>query len=361
MTAPSGGQSYCPDTKIEISWNTEELGTAMEFNIQLGRLSTGEWQNLEQSYTETSYLWTIPGDLEPADDYVFRITHPSGIKAMLQDPIKIMAPPVIIEFVAEPENLTVCQGENVRFSASAKGPDINYRWYFNGEIIEGESDSVLVIENIDPEEAGNYKLVVSNQCTPDAISDLVSVNVNLTTGITEDLADQTAMEGETVEFDIKAVGADLEYEWYKDGESLIGETNHYTIADVRESDEGLYKCMVSGKCGTAESYEAQLTVEPDVSVHPGGSSFGSDKIYIKISGGYENDIIKINLRSELASGCELYITDLSGRKVGTVFSGALSEGDNYFEYNTNSLNIGIYWIVARCGAHSAVHKFQVIR
>ncbi|MFP4528721.1 MAG: immunoglobulin domain-containing protein, partial [Candidatus Kapaibacterium sp.] len=360
LTAPSGQQKYCPGTAVDIKWSVDDLGNQMNFSIRIGRASTEEWLTIAENLTETSYNWTVPPDLAYGTDYQIQVIHPSGIKTQTVEPLTILEAPIITSFITQPEHLTLCEGESLQLIAAAKGANINFRWYYNNQIISNATDSIFTIESLTPDNTGNYKLVVSNECSPDATSDVVTVEVIPTTSITADIKDTTVIEHTCVTFHIEAEGQDLEYEWFKDGNPIIGETNKFTIVGAVESDEGVYKCVVTGRCGTAESSEANLVVDPDLSVSP-GSSFGSDLVSIEITGGFHTEIIKINVKSDNPYDSDIYIADINGQRVADVYAGAIAAGDNYSEFNTASLSPGVYWVVVRCGSESAVQKFQVIR
>ena len=81
--------------------------------------------------------------------------------------------------------------------------------------------------------------------------------------------DQTdVVLGSNVLFSVTATGtAPLSYQWQKDGVdltdggSIIGaSTSSLAIVDLMESDEGVYRCVVSNVAGTDTSSTAVLTV-----------------------------------------------------------------------------------------------------
>ena len=59
----------------------------------------------------------------------------------------------------------------------------------------------------------------------------------------------------------KATGTDVVYQWLKDGLILSGANSSILrFADIKESDEGVYKCVVSNKGGRDEATSAIVTV-----------------------------------------------------------------------------------------------------
>ena len=74
--------------------------------------------------------------------------------------------------------------------------------------------------------------------------------------------------GQIATFTVTATGDNLMYQWQKNG-SNIDEANYnttgaisatYTIDIVTESDEGMYRCVVSNAANSVTSTAASLTV-----------------------------------------------------------------------------------------------------
>jgi hypothetical protein len=86
-------------------------------------------------------------------------------------------PPTV---VSEPENETVCQGNEAAFSVTADGtPPLGYQWSLNGTAISGATNASLIITNPQPAIGGSYSVIVGNSLgtvvsTP-AVLTLVSV------------------------------------------------------------------------------------------------------------------------------------------------------------------------------------------
>src|SRR5689334_1897855 len=69
-------------------------------------------------------------------------------------------PPVI---VAQPENTRALQGTATNFFVGVSGTiPISYQWRFYGTNLVGETEPLLALSNIQPADAGNYTVVVSN-------------------------------------------------------------------------------------------------------------------------------------------------------------------------------------------------------
>jgi sugar lactone lactonase YvrE len=76
----------------------------------------------------------------------------------------------------QPANQTVLAGGTATFSVTATGmAPLSYQWSFNGTNINGATTTSLVLSNVQPSQAGNYTVAVSN-----AINSVVSSNALLT-------------------------------------------------------------------------------------------------------------------------------------------------------------------------------------
>lgn len=86
-------------------------------------------------------------------------------------------PPMILK---APASITTTQGANVVFAPIATGSLLKYQWRLNGSPIVGATTSSLTLSNVQPVQAGNYSVVVSN-----ATATVTSANASLSVGITQ--------------------------------------------------------------------------------------------------------------------------------------------------------------------------------
>ncbi|MBS1536651.1 MAG: choice-of-anchor D domain-containing protein, partial [Bacteroidetes bacterium] len=97
----------------------------------------------------------------------------------------------------------------------------------------------------------------------------------------KDTAVQTNL---TAKFSVTASGTDAKYQWMKNGANRPGDTlSTLTIANVKLSDSGNYKCVVKNLCGSLESAVAKLTVTappagPALALSISAVDFGCNKV-----------------------------------------------------------------------------------
>ena len=68
--------------------------------------------------------------------------------------------------------------------------------------------------------------------------------------------------GQPATFTVSAMSDNLMYQWQKGGVNIAAGANSatYTIAAVAESDEGMYRCVVTNAADSVTSTAASLTV-----------------------------------------------------------------------------------------------------
>ena len=86
--------------------------------------------------------------------------------------------PVPATIVTQPADVSVFTGQTATFSTvTATGfQPVAYQWYFNGTNISDATNSILVLSNAQPSQAGPYYVTVSN---PQTVTPVASSNASL--------------------------------------------------------------------------------------------------------------------------------------------------------------------------------------
>jgi hypothetical protein len=141
------------------------------------------------------------------------------------------------------------------------------QWYrgFNisvGVAIPGATSATLSFASAEPEDAGYYYAVVTNNLpgaptsgTSTTASPPVRLSVNtVPTIVTQPPPAPIATEGASYTLTVAASGAPnaaLAYQWWKDGAAIPGATGaSYTMASAAASDAGSYSCVVTSSLGS---------------------------------------------------------------------------------------------------------------
>lgn len=122
-----------------------------------------------------------------------------------------------------------------------------------------------------------YRIRISDASNA-SVNDASATNFSIkgATAISQHPESQTGCEGTPVSFTVAASGANLTYQWRKDGTNINGANSAtYTIASPAAASAGSYDVVVNGNCGgSVTSNAASLTVRgrPTITEHPASYS-----------------------------------------------------------------------------------------
>ena len=174
----------------------------------------------------------------------------------LQEPITILA---------QPSSLTAVEGGAAVFAVTAQGaPPLNYQWMFNNTPILQATGPNLTLNQVSPNQAGNYSVLVSNTASQ-TLSATAVLNVqpsSSTPVIFTQPESRIVPAGYGASFTVRALGAaPLTYQWRLNEANISKATNAaYTIDKVQSANAGTYSVLVSNTLGTTLSLPAILTV-----------------------------------------------------------------------------------------------------
>lgn len=213
--------------------------------------------------TQSSYT---RNNVQPADagGYSVVVTNSLGSITSSVATLTVIVPPTINP---HPQSQSVTQGVNVTFTTGATGTaPFGYQWRFNGGNIAGATQTSYTRNNVQPADAGDYSVVVSNFA---AVA--VSSNAALTVWqspvpplILNEPADLAASAGQTAVFSVTANGATpLAYQWqYNNGNIAGATTSQLILSNVQTNQAGGYRVVITNAFGTTNSRTAALTVSP---------------------------------------------------------------------------------------------------
>lgn len=156
--------------------------------------------------------------------------------------------------------------------AATSNSDITYQWRFNGEEIEGETNTTLTLENVNLSHNGLYDCVVT-----DAVGPIVSMPATLTVAVQPQITRHpqpvTALQGDNVTFNLTHRGtAPFGYRWRRNSINIFA-TNagviyfpSLTLSSVSNGNAGVYSVVVTNAAlaGGVLSLTASLAVQSDL-------------------------------------------------------------------------------------------------
>ena len=171
-------------------------------------------------------------------------------------------PPVII---TQPQGLTVPSGNIVVLGVTASGSlPLGYQWSLNGMNLDDATNSSLTLINVQPNQTGNYAVLVTNAFGSTLSSNAVLTVTTTPPSLSTQPTDQTVLVNGAATFNVTATGSQpFSYQWFFNGTNLDGATNaSLTLTNVQLSQAGNYVVVVANAFGSTNSANAVLTVNP---------------------------------------------------------------------------------------------------
>jgi hypothetical protein len=355
LDAPFGKEELCPNTNLTIRWSSEGLTSSDTFDLEIKNEPESEWKPLASNVVGSFYTFSIPSTL--LGKVWFRITHKRGLIATIAAPVTILELPKIVQTGSNPQNLQICEGDSVQFWVQAKGSRLKYQWKYNNTNFINGNDSLLVLRNLEESNSGNYKVVVSGACEPPVESPQFLLDVIPATRILYYSADTTVKKDTKLVLNVYAKGRDLTYQWYKNGFKLLGENgNTFTIDKVSKSDEGKYKCVVTGICQSDSTSEIQVDVDTTITAVIDSKLQFSVRIL-----SLDNSKIEVEIISDKANVLSLQMANLLGQYVFEQKTIEVVPGKNKLLFDVSSFDSGYYYLVFSTGKELRVVGFPLIR
>jgi hypothetical protein len=177
--------------------------------------------------------------------------------------LKVFVAPVL---TGQPVSRSVTVSNAVGFSASASGTaPLFYQWWFGPEPIPGATNSSYNIARALTNQAGAYRVAVSNFAGV-ATSSNAMLAVNVRPYFLLQPVSQAVPLGGAAAFNVAVAGtAPFKYQWRKNGGNIAGATNaSLAILNVTNSNAGSYSVFVQNVAGSITSSNATLSVLPAV-------------------------------------------------------------------------------------------------
>ncbi len=351
---PVGNEELCPNSALNIRWSSETFSANDTFDIQVKKGANSDWQTLANNVKGFNYSWMIPPDFF-AEKVWLRVVHKRGIIAPMSLPFVVYELPSILLLEQSPSVSSFCEGDSVTFKVQVKGSKLKCQWMFNGNLINGATDTIYSIKNLAESNSGQYKVIVSGPCPTTAESQSMQINVKPKTKVLVNSNDTTVKVKERLRLYVAAKGDNLTYQWFKDGMKLLGRTQReFVTEEVSIADKGAYKCLVYGSCGSDST--STIYVEIDTVI----SSVENDNadMFIFIDPTYSE--LKILNSGRLDANSSVLLFNPVGQMLSIPCiekSGTISE----CTFDISYLPVGYYYLVVKGENISKIFGFSIIR
>lgn len=179
--------------------------------------------------------------------------------------ITLQVNPVLATIQQAPISQNVSETNEVTFSVTAMGTlPLNYQWMRGETVLEGETNPILNLTDVELAEAGFYKVRITNPAGT-VTSEVAELRViGGKPEIQSQPIHQLAAVNTEVVMEVTAEGTPpLEYQWQFKGKDIKGATvRRFTIPNVQLKDAGAYTVVVKAASETT-SVVAELGVAED--------------------------------------------------------------------------------------------------
>jgi uncharacterized delta-60 repeat protein len=161
-----------------------------------------------------------------------------------------------------PQGAVISYGSNITFSVAATGEEpLSYQWRFDGQNIDGATNSTLVIAQAGFEHSGSYSVRVANVhgrvVSPEAI-----LVVQAPPSILSQPQTQIVAAGSTVSFSVVVDGSTpLFHQWFFNDVPISNAVQRtLVLRNVQPGSAGRYDVVTTNRAGTVRSSPARLVV-----------------------------------------------------------------------------------------------------
>lgn len=277
FTVPGCSFSYFEEFTIQPTNQTVLRGSSVEFVVRASACPGPFYQwfcngTALAGATDSSYR-IASAQRTNAGTYSAVLSNAAwGVHTSATAALNVLVEPII---TSSPQSQTVFVGATVNFHVAAAGlPPLGYQWFFNrAHAIDNATLPELSLANVQAADAGAYTVVVTN-----AFGAVTSPPATLAiTGsppiVLQPPRSQTVAVGRFLDLTVTATGSlPLSYQWSFGNTVLAGASNtSLALTDVRVSQSGPYRVVVTNAFGAVTSTAAMLNVVSNLPSRPSGN------------------------------------------------------------------------------------------
>jgi len=271
--------TVCAPTGTSFSVGATGAGLSYQWQVNIG----SGFNNVSNGgiYSgATSATLNLAGTVPTMSGYQYRVlvTGTCGSATSNAATLTVNSGPVI---TTQPSNTSVCNASPASFSVTATGAGLTYQWQqdcgsgfsniVNGGVYSGATSNNLSISSSTGLDGCQYRAVVTGSCGSPVNSNAATLSITPLPTITSQPVDAGVCVGTNQSFSVTATGA-TGYQWQyfngviwvnlSDGPLYSGtSTATMTVLSPGLPLNGtLFRCAVSGSCGSVNSASGLLTV-----------------------------------------------------------------------------------------------------
>lgn len=212
----------------------------------------------------TTASLTLP-NVQSRDQGAYRIAVSNAYGMRSGASARLVVQPAAPQWVSQPGDTTVREGAALSLAVVARGSEpLAFQWFLEDRPIPGETNAALRRGAVAVEDAGQYRVRVSNEAgSADTAPFVVTVDASEPVVLAQPTW-RVANAGVPLRIAPAVAGsAPLRFQWSREGVELPDQTNAVLVLESpTEADAGRYTLAMSNALGTAASAPVQLVVRP---------------------------------------------------------------------------------------------------
>jgi hypothetical protein len=228
-----------------------------------GSVAFSDHQAFDSATRQVIFNLPVTSTVSAVDRLDQRLWYFNGVTHRMENlPLAVIRMPTITQQPAT--NTTVGIGGTVYLSATAMGlAPLSYKWMLGGTNLANSTNYFVSISGIQPAQAGNYQLIVSNPFGS-VTSIVAQVTVLVPPSITAQPQGTSVYAGQPFSLSVAASGSSpLRCQWNFEGLNIAGATNFsLSVANAQAANEGLYTSVIANGAGAVTSFVALVRVLP---------------------------------------------------------------------------------------------------
>ena len=233
-TQPANASVCLPTTTTTLS--VAVTGTAPTYQWQVSTDGGTTWTNIA---TATGATLTLNNLTVAMSGYQYRVVIAGTCTSSFNSAVATLAVNSPVAITDQPDDVSVCEGNNTSFTVAATGSTITYQWQVrrnggpfinvvNGAPYAGATTPTLSITNATAGLSGNeYRVVVSGVPCGSVNSDTASLTVNALPGVVlvaAEYANLTPYTPSALYSTVSPAAGTYTYVWRRDGSVVAGAT-----------------------------------------------------------------------------------------------------------------------------------------
>lgn len=337
---------YCQNENVYLSWLVDGFEKYHPFFVDVSTDNGKSWNPIVSNYERYEFIWKIPSNFPAGNLNKIRVYSPSGIVAISEGNFTVLSSPRVNKIELSTNDNVFCEGDSFEIRTEVEGEQLKFSWEKDGKPIAGQNKQNLKVNVLNQSDEGVYTLNVIGKCKPDVRSSPIKIAIKPKTKIISDLEDKQAKLNENVEFKIQAKGLKLSYEWQRNGIKIINQTDSVLrLNNVNKNFEGIYRCIVTGECGSDTSKNVYLQIDTATS-----SVFDLPHYPYKltIKSVYSKSFDEaLEFQSEIEDVTDISIFDINGKQISKFNDYNLKIGNNRILLNFDEFYVGAFLITIK--------------